>query len=192
MTLPVLSASRGTINEAARSCRSERPLTHLIDLTDRQDAMKATRPLLDESAMLRFTAKLQREGECLVFTGSCNEHGYGRIYFAGGLMKAHRFAWITAFGPIPAGLHVLHHCDNPPCCNPEHLFLGTHQDNMADMDSKDRGGGAAERRRTHCPSGHPYDEANTVRIPSRPNARYCRECRAASIRKRNAKRRKSA
>lgn len=183
----------GTIDGAERCANTPRPLTHLIDSTDRQDALNTTDcSVPDAAAVRRFTVKLQRQGDCLEFQGSRTAHGYGRIHFAGGPMKAHRFAWLAAFGDIPEGLHVLHHCDNPPCCNPEHLFLGTHQDNMTDMDSKDSGMGALERARTHCPQGHPYDEANTFRIPSRPNARYCRECRAAWVRKRNAARRRSA
>jgi hypothetical protein len=53
-------------------------------------------------------------------------------------IMAHRFAWEFYNGPIPSNLNVLHKCDNPPCCNPEHLFLGTASDNMCDRDSKNR------------------------------------------------------
>jgi hypothetical protein len=52
--------------------------------------------------------------------------------------RSHRAAWKLTHGPIPDGLQVLHRCDNPPCCNPAHLFLGTQQDNIADMHKKGR------------------------------------------------------
>lgn len=54
--------------------------------------------------------------------------------------RAHRLAWTLANGPIPDGLCILHRCDNPPCCNPSHLFLGTQLDNIRDRDAKGRGG----------------------------------------------------
>lgn len=53
-------------------------------------------------------------------------------------MSTHRAAWWLAFGPIPHGMFVCHHCDNPPCVNPAHLFLGTNQDNVDDRNRKGR------------------------------------------------------
>jgi hypothetical protein len=71
--------------------------------------------------------------------------GYGRVKVQMGAREsfrttsAHRYAYELWVGPIPDGMNVLHRCDNPPCCNPGHLFLGTQRDNMADMHNKGRG-----------------------------------------------------
>ncbi|MCP5014874.1 MAG: HNH endonuclease [Ketobacter sp.] len=64
--------------------------------------------------------------------------GYGKTAHGGKHYKAHRVSWTLNRGPIPPGMFVLHTCDSPPCVNPDHLFLGTHQDNMADKVSKGR------------------------------------------------------
>jgi hypothetical protein len=77
---------------------------------------------------------------CWLWKGSISDKGYGCVHLSSPRQKlyAHRLSWMAHFGPIPDGLHVLHHCDNPPCVNPSHLFLGTHQDNMRDMVEKRR------------------------------------------------------
>lgn len=75
---------------------------------------------------------------CVETTWSRNEKGYGRASRDGRRILAHRYAWEQAHGPVPVGLFVLHACDNPPCVNVEHLFLGTYADNNADRDAKGR------------------------------------------------------
>lgn len=79
----------------------------------------------------------------LLWTGAIKNPGkrslpYGWVCFRGKAMNAHRAAWIEAYGEIPKGMYVCHKCDVPRCINPNHLFLGTASDNMADMWSKSR------------------------------------------------------
>jgi hypothetical protein len=71
---------------------------------------------------------------CLIYTGGINEYGYGMCK----RKLVHRTWWKLHNGPIPNGMCILHHCDNPPCCNINHLFLGTQEDNMHDMANKGR------------------------------------------------------
>lgn len=83
---------------------------------------------------------LEVDSGCIEYQGHRDRKGYGRFGLAtGGVVLAHRLAYELAHGSIPAGLHVLHHCDNPPCCNPAHLFVGTLADNNRDMREKGRG-----------------------------------------------------
>ena len=118
---------------------------------ERELAIRAAkRAAMDESEVQRdeqfkalFFAKLARRDGCLEWVGYIQQNGYGQVGFRGGLVSTHRAAWIIAYGAIPDGLFVCHHCDNRRCCNPEHLFLGTTQDNMDDMVSKGRHGGSS-------------------------------------------------
>lgn len=78
-----------------------------------------------------------RDG-CEVFTGCCDDDGYGRINRDGKLVRLHRAVWERDHGPIHAGKVIMHTCDNPPCINPAHLAIGTQPQNIADMDRKGR------------------------------------------------------
>lgn len=75
---------------------------------------------------------------CQIWTASVDRFGYGRLTVNGKTTHAHRASWECANGPIPDSLWVLHRCDTPPCINPDHLFLGTPADNVADMIRKQR------------------------------------------------------
>jgi len=75
---------------------------------------------------------------CWLWTGAVNNAGYGKFQLDGRTLGAHKVAWQLANGPVPDGMLVCHRCDNPPCCNPAHLFLGTAADNTQDMHQKGR------------------------------------------------------
>ena len=142
---------------------------------------------------------VEQPNGCHVWVGTTAK-GYGTISRGArseGKVSTHRLVWELTNGPIPDGLDVLHHCDNPPCCQtnptegyPEgHLFLGTHAQNMVDRDAKGRNGaGKVQLARTHCPQGHAYDEFNTYHRPDRPG-RACRTCSRESSARYEAKRR---
>lgn len=88
----------------------------------------------------RFWKKVAKgaNDECWPWTGCTNEWGYGGTYLLGTPCLAHRKAWILTNGPIRDELLILHSCDNPPCCNPEHLRPGTNAENMSDMSKRMR------------------------------------------------------
>jgi hypothetical protein len=88
----------------------------------------------------RFAEKYRVDADtgCWVWTASFTRGGYGQFGFGGITRRAHRVSWVLHRGPIPDGLWVLHKCDNPPCVNPDHLFLGTCSDNSRDCVAKGR------------------------------------------------------
>lgn len=91
-----------------------------------------------QRATLEENSEYVTESGCLLWNGSLNSDGRGRIGYLGKSLQVHRLAYEKEFGTIPEGMHVLHKCDVPSCINPQHLFLGTHQDNMEDRYQKGR------------------------------------------------------
>lgn len=122
------------------------------------------------------------ESGCWEWQAGKGEGGYGAISSRQYKTKmAHRVAYAMMVGD-PTGRSVLHRCDNPPCVRPDHLFLGTQQDNLLDMRAKGRGRNSrveAQKAQTHCKRGHEFTPADT-----RPDTgkRQCRECNRLRMR----------
>lgn len=123
-------------------------MTKRIDPGTSRRGQKTLRPIED-----RFWEKvIKNDDGCWGWTGKPDRQGYGELtaYRRSDQkhwrVRAPRLSWEIHNGPIPEGLWVLHHCDNPPCVRPDHLWLGTVQDNNADRDAKGRNKGGRKRR----------------------------------------------
>ena len=96
----------------------------------------------------RFWRQVTKTDGCWEWTGPLGTRGDGKMWnHEGSIIMAHRFSWILHNGAIPPGTGVLHKCDNPPCVNPDHLYVGTHQDNANDK--------VARGRQARCGPGNP-------------------------------------
>lgn len=85
-----------------------------------------------------FWKRVDKTGECWLWTGALNQYGYGYYRYGGSVWGSHRFAYYLAYGKNPEGYVVRHTCDNPACVRPEHLQLGTHADNVRDRVKRGR------------------------------------------------------
>jgi hypothetical protein len=86
----------------------------------------------------RFWSKIEIKGpnDCWNWKALLTDSGHGRFRIEDKLFQAHRVAWKLVNGSIPKGMQILHKCDNPSCCNPDHLYCGTHTDNMRDRNTR--------------------------------------------------------
>lgn len=145
-----------------------------------------------ETVITRFWAKVNKagpislvrgvSGPCHVWIAARTGAGYGSFWDGQRVVYAHRYAYAQHAGAVPAGLDLDHRCGNRACCNPAHLEPVPHAENVR------RGrGGAAQRAKTHCPQGHPYDEANTYHHPR--GMRRCRTCQRDTHQRFRARRR---
>jgi hypothetical protein len=114
--------------------RKPRPLEKTVHWVEGQE-----NPPNPKSVAL-FWKKVKRGApdECWPWIGYCTKRGYGQIGVRGAVLCTHRYSYMIAFGPIPTGAVVCHRCDNPPCNNPAHLFVGTQADNLEDCRKKNR------------------------------------------------------
>jgi HNH endonuclease len=133
-----------------------------------------------EAMPFRFWDKVLVGDNCWEWQGYKDQRGYGRTRIDGKGLLTHRVAWTIWNGPIPDGALVCHHCDNPSCVRPAHLFLGTHRDNTRDMLDKDR---HRWRGKNLCIHGHPLDGIR------KNGQRCCKTCRSNWAKKRAKKKR---
>lgn len=140
-------------------------------------------PRLLASPAERIKARVEIDGAgCWQWRRKRDREGYGHIKLHGRDLLAHRASYEAFVGVIPAGLTLDHLCRQTGCVNPAHLEPVTNRENIL------RGNGvtAQAARKTHCPAGHPYDDANTWR--GRRGERHCKTCRRLSSRAAKKKR----
>jgi hypothetical protein len=135
----------------------------------------------------RFWDRVNQDGPlfrgvpCWLWTAGVDRDGYGRFYFEGKNLRAHKFAYESLVGSIPEGLHLDHLCRARSCVNPAHLEPVTRKENIL----RGEGPTAVNARRTQCANGHPLDSANTYY--RKDGQRNCRPCSTLSVAKSRAK-----
>lgn len=109
-------------------------MSDLLNLIDKLEKAEAgSRELID-----KLLANVQAEGDCIVWCGSADRRGRGRIRWNKKMWLAHRAVWVALNGPIKHGAMLCHHCDVAGCVNPDHMYEGDHQSNMRDMKNRKR------------------------------------------------------
>lgn len=129
------------------------------------------------SSKCQLMSRVQKSDDgCWRWTGAIGGHGYG-VLNVGGLDLAHRVAYQSFIGEIPDGAHVLHACDNRACVNPEHLFAGSHADNMQDMAKKGRAAWAKNK----MPTEVRQKIAITKKVNAKPNSEAQKRAASATL-----------
>ncbi len=127
----------------------------------------------DLATKLAFYTRINYKTGCHEWIGGVHNNqakaSYGCLNWKGKPTKVHRLSYELANGPIPAGLHVLHNCDNPLCLNPEHLRAGTPQDNVDDREERGRGGQDKRRGMAHGRAKLTDQQVIAIRADPRPN-----------------------
>lgn len=133
---------------------------------------------VQSSTMALFLSRIIKTNRCWLWPNE-SQRGRGTFRIDGRKLMAHQASWILHFGEIPEGLNILHHCDNPSCVRPDHLFLGTQQDNIDDMCAKGRHSDHKHwDGKTHCQNGHLLVLENIYnRVRNGQLRRECRKCR---------------
>lgn len=129
---------------------------------------------------VRIERKIERaDSGCWEWRGARCGTGYGNLNVNGRMRQAHRVVYEMVRGPIPDGLHLDHLCRNRGCVNPDHLDLVSSRENTL---RSPVALAAINARKTHCPNGHPYDDANTYFWKTKTGLkRHCRICNRAQV-----------
>lgn len=132
----------------------------------------------------RFWSKVDKSGDCWLWTGALRSGGYGHWWANNADLLPHRYAYEVTVGPIPDGMQLDHLCRVRHCCNPAHLEpVSQRENNLRSLSPS-----AENAVKTHCKWGHEFTPENTYRPPKKPTSRHCRACAAQryEVKKRSA------
>jgi len=119
----------------------------------------------------RILDRLDRSGDCWLWTGALDERGRGRVWRNGSICIHHRAIWSILVGPIPKGALLCHHCDNPTCANPDHLYIGNSKTNVDDMMRRGRHWTARDPERAKAVAAGNGSQNNWVKGERNPKAK---------------------
>jgi hypothetical protein len=142
------------------------------------NVIKGIRGFVSIDAEKRFFSKVNKmPSGCWEWTGCRAPYGYGDFYVNGKTIRAHRYSYQVFVGPLKKGMFICHKCDNPPCVNPDHLFQGTHTENVRDSLKKGRhrsGKHYPQEMKKVCKNGHKLEGDNII---FKKDGRQCKTCK---------------